>query len=85
MAIQDIDEALQHDCMPKVTMRKETQAVIHSLHGKLDTAIILSHVANNHCLAEYKGEICSAVWNPFSGYYYIDDIYGKMTRNTTDK
>lgn len=64
--------------MVKETMAQETQAVIHSLHGKLDTAIILSHEDNNHCLAEYRGEICTAVWNPFSGYYYVDDIYGKV-------
>ena len=54
-----------------------TEAAIHSLHGNLDTAIILSREDNNHCLAEYKGQVCTAVWNPFSGYYYVDDIYGK--------
>ena len=61
-------------------MRMETEAVIHSLDGKLDTAIILSHEDNNHCLAEYKGQVYTAVWNPFSGYYYVDDIYGKVEK-----
>ena len=72
MAIKNKDKAF---------MRQETEAVIHSLHGKLDTAIILSHEDNNHCLAEYKGEVCTAVWNPFSGYYYVDDIYGKVKKH----
>ncbi len=62
------------------SMRLETEAVIHSLNGKLDTAIIISHEDCNHCLAEYKGEVCTAVWNPFSGYYYVDDIYGKVQK-----
>ena len=61
-------------------MRMETEAAIHSLHGKLDTEIILSHEDNNHCLAEYKGQVCTAVWNLFSGYYYVDDIYGKVEK-----
>lgn len=55
-----------------------TEAVIHSLHGATDTAVILSHEDNNHCLAEYKGAVCTAIWNPFSGYYYVDDVYGKL-------
>ena len=63
------------------SMRQETEAVIHSLHGKLDTVIILSHEDNNHCLAEYKRDVCTAVWNPFSGYYYVDDIYGKVKKH----
>ncbi len=59
-------------------MRMETEAVIHSLHGELDTAIIIAHKDNNHCLAEYKGQVYTAVWNPYSGYYYVDDVYGKV-------
>ena len=61
-------------------MRMETEAVIHSLHGKTDTAIILSHEDNNHCLVEYKRQVYTAVWNPFSGYYYVDDVYGKVEK-----
>ena len=61
-------------------MQEEVEAVIHSLGGKIDAAIILSHKDNNHCLAEYKGEICTAVWNPYSGYYYVDDVYGKVRK-----
>ena len=67
------------------SMRQEVQAIIHSLNGNTDNAIILSHKDNNHCFAEYKGEVCTAIWNPFSGYYYIDDINGKVAKNTTEK
>ena len=24
----------------------------------------------------YDGKLCTAIFNPFSGYYYVDDIYG---------
>lgn len=51
-------------------------AVIHSLNGKTASAKILRHEDNNHCLAEYDSKICTAIWNPFNGYYYVDDVYG---------
>ncbi len=66
-------------------MHLETEAVIHSLNGALDTVTIISHKDNNHCLAVYKGKICTAVWNQFSGYYYVDDVYGKMGEIRTDR
>lgn len=61
-------------------MRLEREAAIHSLHGKLDTVIILSHERDNRFLAEYKGELCTAIWNPFRGCYYVDDVYGKVEK-----
>ena len=33
---------------------------------------------NNHCLARYDGKLCTAIFNPFSGYYYVDDVYGVL-------
>ena len=53
----------------------KTEAIVHSLR---DVAIveIVEHKDNNHCLAWYDGKLCTAIFNPFSGYYYVDDIYG---------
>ena len=58
----------------------KTEAIVHSLR---DVAIveIVEHKDNNHCLARYDGKLCTAklctaIFNPFSGYYYVDDIYG---------
>lgn len=53
----------------------KTEAIVHSLR---DVAIveIVEHTDNNHCLARYDGKLCTAIFNPFSGYYYVDDIYG---------
>ena len=53
----------------------KTEAIVHSLR---DVAIveIVEHKDNNHCLARYDDKLCTAIFNPFSGYYYVDDIYG---------
>ena len=61
-------------------MRLEAEAAIHSLNGRLDTVIILSHVGDNQFLAKYKGEVYTAIWNPFRSCYYVDDIYGKVEK-----
>lgn len=56
-------------------MRVTIQAMIHSLKA-LDWVVILEHKDNNHVIAEYKGHKYTAVYNIFSGYYYVDDKYG---------
>lgn len=55
----------------------KVQAMIHSLQNK-DEATIISHKDNNNVIAEYKGQRFTAVFNVFSGFYYVDDIYGKL-------
>ena len=49
-------------------MKTEIEAVVHSLKG-LALVEIVEHKNNNHCLARYNGKLCTAVFNPFSGYY----------------
>lgn len=53
----------------------KTEAIVHSLRD-LAMVEIIEHTDNNHCLARYDGKLCTAIFNPFSGYYYVDDIYG---------
>ena len=52
------------------------QCVIHSLDGQEAEATILDKVGDNKYIAEYNGVKCSAIYNPFSGRYYVDDKYG---------
>ena len=52
-----------------------TEGIVHSLRD-LAMVEIVEHTDNNHCLARYDGKLCTAIINPFSGYYYVDDIYG---------
>lgn len=53
------------------------QAVIHSL-GEIHEVLIIEHIDNNNCIAEYNGLRCTAVYNLFTGLYYVDDIYGRL-------
>ena len=50
-------------------------AMIHSLSAQGE-AKILHEKNNNDVIAEYNGKRCTAVYNPFVGLYYVDDIYG---------
>ena len=51
---------------------------IHSLNGGLAQAEILKQIGDNKYLAKYNGVTCTAIFNPFIGRYYVDDIYGKV-------
>lgn len=51
-------------------------ACIHSLGGKLDEVTILDFKDNNNVVALYRGVKCFAIFNPFVGRFYVDDIYG---------
>ena len=60
----------------------KTMAYIHSLKDKtndrhvLGEAEILRSLGDNQYLAEYNGVKCTAVFNLFTGCYYVDDVYG---------
>lgn len=55
----------------------KTQAMVYSV-GAMDEVTILDNRDNNHVIAEYKGQKCTAIRNPFNGYFYVDDVYGKI-------
>lgn len=60
----------------------KVQAYIHSLkdmeHDRsvLGEAEIIRKIGDNLYLAEYNGVRCTAIYNPFVGRYYVDDVYG---------
>ena len=59
-------------------------AYIHSLKDKkTDTNVlgeceILEHIDNNTVIAMYNGIKCKAIFNPFVGEYFVDDVYGRI-------
>lgn len=57
---------------------KKVQAMVHSLNALDEVTIISENYENgmNKVIAEYNGKRCTAIFNPFSGYYYVDDVYG---------
>lgn len=53
----------------------ETKAMVNSVQGLADVTI-LEKVGDNQYHAKYKNLICTAIFNPFVGLYYVDDVYG---------
>lgn len=60
----------------------KVEAYIHSLKGRehdrhvLGEAEIIKCIGDNLYLAEYHGVRCTAIFNPFAGRYFVDDVYG---------
>ena len=60
----------------------KVEAYIHSLKDKandrhvLGEAEIIQNLGDNLYLAEYNGVRCMAIFNPFVGRYFVDDVYG---------
>ena len=50
-------------------------AMVHSLKAQAEV-VILHERNNNDVIAEYGGKRCTAIFNPFVGLFYVDDIYG---------
>jgi hypothetical protein len=56
-------------------------AMIHSkkdTNNQTDTVFIIRYKNNNNVIAEYKGHRYTAIYNPFTSLFYVDDIYGKI-------
>lgn len=53
----------------------KVKAMIHSQNDIRECEIV-EKVGDNQYIAEYRGIRCTAIFNPFTGLYYVDDIYG---------
>lgn len=64
------------------------RAYIHSLKDQvhdrhvLGEAEIIQQIGDNLYLAEYNGIRCTAIFNIFTGAYYVDDVYGILKEAT---
>jgi len=56
----------------------ETKAMIHSFND-YGTATIIGKYGDNKYIAQYNGQHCTAIYNPFVGCYYVDNIYGLLS------
>jgi len=54
-----------------------TKAQVHSLQSQAEVTILHQN-GNNDVVAEYNGTRCTAIFNPFVGLYYVDDVYGVL-------
>lgn len=57
----------------------KTSAMVHSLKAQAEVTI-LEKTGDNQYVAEYNGTRCTAIFNPFVGLYYVDDVYGVISR-----
>ena len=65
----------------------KTQAHIHSLNGAMNEITVLDKKEDGKqtiYIVDYRGAKCSAVFNPFDGTYYADDIYGIVKEKTNN-
>ena len=66
----------------------KVQAFIHSLKDRehdrnvLGEAEIIECIGDNRYLAEVNGVRCTAIFNYFTGRYYVDDVYGVVKGDT---
>jgi len=60
----------------KMNLEKPFTAMahIHSLKGELQAAHIIRKIGDNDYIAEYNGVRCHAIYNPFVGRFYVDDV-----------
>ena len=69
----------------------KVKAYIHSLkdqeHNRhmLGEAEIIRQIGDNLYLAEVSGVRCTAIFNYFTGAYYVDDVYGIKADEHTPK
>jgi len=56
------------------------KAFVHSKNA-LDEVTILEVRDNNNVVAEYQGKKCTAIFNIFTGLYYVDDLYGVISES----
>ena len=65
------------------------ECYIHSLkQGEkhvLGEARIIKHLGDNDYLAEYNGVRCHAIFNPFVGKFFVDDVYGIVRKSPADR
>lgn len=60
-----------------MSMDIKTNAKIRSLNS-IEKVTIREKVGNNQYLVDFRGTACVAMFNPFEGMYYVDDIYGAL-------
>ena len=66
----------------------KVKAYIHSLKDHVNNrhvlgeAEIIKCIGDNLYLAEVNGVQCTAIFNFFTGAYYVDDVYGIQREDT---
>lgn len=64
----------------------KVEAMIHSLREKREVFIVL-YDDPNRVKAVYDNKLCTAIYNTFTGLFYVDDVYGVLDtlKETSEK
>lgn len=62
------------------------RAVVHSVEDVQDVELLKKTGDNQYLVKTTSGVTCTAIFNPFVGLYYADDLYGvvKTGENTVN-
>lgn len=55
----------------------KVEAMVHSLHQKKQVFLV-QYEDVNHCKAILDNKLCAAIYNTFTGQFYVDDKYGVL-------
>ena len=61
-------------------MSFKVNAMVHSINDVKKVEII-EKIGDNEYLAKVGDVVCTAIFNPFVGLYYVDDVYGVVRRD----
>ena len=61
-------------------MSFKVNAMVHSINAVKKVEII-EKIGDNEYLAKVGDVVCTAIFNPFVGLYYVDDVYGVVRRD----
>lgn len=56
-------------------------ARIHSLNGNWDEIKVVEKKDGNNYIVEYKGQLCTAIFNGVTNCFYVDDKYGVIKKD----
>lgn len=59
----------------------KSQAMVHSKQSIEDITVLEKVGDNQYIVLTKDGIKCTAIFNMFSGLYYADDLYGKVTKD----
>ena len=55
----------------------KVEAMIHSIHQKKQVFLV-QYEDVNHCKAIFGNKLCTAIYNTYTGVFYVDDKYGVL-------
>ena len=55
----------------------KVEAMIHSIHQKKQVFLV-QYEDVNHCKAIFDNKLCTAIYNTYTGVFYVDDKYGVL-------